>query len=42
MNNTNIRSFRKASLSVALAAMSAFAAGAAQPAKSEGIVLEHS
>ena len=40
MNTTDIRSFRKASLFVAFAAMSGFAAGAAQPSKSDGIVLE--
>ena len=40
MNTANIRSFRKASLFVALAAISVFSAGAAQPEKSDGIVLE--
>lgn len=41
MNTADIRSFRNASLFVAFAAMSVFAAGAAQPAKTTGgIVLE--
>lgn len=40
MNTVNMFSFRKTSLLVALVATFAFAAGAAQPAKRDGIALE--
>jgi copper(I)-binding protein len=40
MNTTQMFSFRKAPLLLAFAAMSAFSADAAQPAKRDGIVIE--